>query len=101
MFTVECKPDTRFEGEENITVYDSSEWAERGFCKQCGSHLFYRLKHSGMYEIPMGLFDDTEGLEFKRQIFIDEKPSLYTFANSTQDLTGSEVFALYEPSPER
>ena len=24
----------------------SSAWAERGFCKNCGSHLFYRLKEN-------------------------------------------------------
>ena len=26
-----------FSGEENIQRYDSSTWAERGFCKRCGS----------------------------------------------------------------
>ena len=41
---VDCGTDVSFEGEENISVYSSSEWAERGFCKECGSHLFYRLK---------------------------------------------------------
>jgi hypothetical protein len=30
-------------GKENISVYPSSEWAECGFCKHCGTHLFYRL----------------------------------------------------------
>src|SRR5687768_16408905 len=26
----------KFEGEEHITRYASSEWAERGFCSRCG-----------------------------------------------------------------
>ncbi|TNF86909.1 MAG: GFA family protein, partial [Gammaproteobacteria bacterium] len=34
----------RFKGEENIKRYSSSDWAERGFCTQCGSNLFYHLK---------------------------------------------------------
>jgi len=33
-----------FQGAENIQNYESSEWAERGFCTQCGSSLYYFLK---------------------------------------------------------
>jgi len=32
--TVDCGADVSFEGEESISVFDSSEWAERGFCKK-------------------------------------------------------------------
>ena len=32
-----------FTGEANIERYRSSQWAERGFCKTCGSNLFYLL----------------------------------------------------------
>jgi len=38
---VDCSTDISFKGEEAIGVYNSSSWAERGFCKKCGSHLFY------------------------------------------------------------
>ena len=31
----------------------------------------------------------------KSQIFIDEKPEFYDFANETPKLTGKEVFDLY------
>jgi len=41
-----CGCDVSFIGEEYITLYSSSDWAERGFCKRCGSHLFYRLLES-------------------------------------------------------
>lgn len=33
-----------FNGEQNITRFDSSEWAERGFCNRCATNLFYHLK---------------------------------------------------------
>ena len=33
-----------FNGEENIERYSSSAWAERGFCKRCGSSLLYRFE---------------------------------------------------------
>ncbi len=97
LLAVECGSDVSFAGEEHIAVYDSSAWAERGFCRNCGTHLFYRLKDSKEYIVPVGLFDDAEGLVFDAQIFIDEKPAYYRFADKTHDLTGAEVFAKYAP----
>ncbi|GEM_PF-4418387 len=43
LMAVNCGTNVSFEGEDNISVFNSSDWAERGFCKKCGSHLFYRL----------------------------------------------------------
>jgi hypothetical protein len=100
LLAIECGSDISFEGEENVAVYDSSDWAERGFCSRCGSHLFYRLKPNDTYVVPAGLFDDSEDLVFQQQIFIDEKPAYYAFANRTKELTGAEVFALFGASPE-
>lgn len=95
LLAIECGNKVRFDGADNITVFSSSDWAERGFCSKCGSHLFYRLKKEGHYAIPVGLLDDEERWVFAQQIFIDEKPSFYSFANATKNLTGAEVFALY------
>ena len=78
----------------------SSDWAERGFCNRCGTHLFYRLKAQGQVILPAGLFDDDTGLEFEHQIFIDRKPPYYTFADNTRDMTEAEVFAKYAPAAE-
>lgn len=92
---VECNDDMRFSGKENIAVYQSSQWAERGFCKQCGTHLFYRLKENNQYFIPAGIFDLSEDLVFDLQVFIEEKPEYYSFANQTKNLTGEELFAQF------
>lgn len=92
---VNCGADVLFHGTENIRVYDSSDWAERGFCKNCGSHLFYRLKANHHHAIPVGLFDDDAGLVFDHQVFIDEKPGYYSFANKTLESTGDELFAKF------
>ncbi len=89
---VNCGSDVLFEGEEHISVFDSSAWAERGFCSKCGSHLFYRLKKSKTHMMPVGLFEDGKNLVFDHQVFIDEKPSFYSFANETSDMTGPEIF---------
>ena len=78
-------------------MYRSSEWAERGFCHLCGSHLFYLLQATRQHMVPVGLFDACEGLEFDQQVFIDEKPAYYNFANETENLTGAELFAKHAP----
>ncbi len=95
LLAIDCGSDLSFTGEENISIYQSSEWAERGFCKLCGSHLFYRFKQNNQYIVPAGIFDNREGLVFDHQIFIDEKPEYYSFANETKKMTGAEVIAMF------
>ena len=97
LMTVDCHTEVTFSGEESIVSYPSSEWAERGFCAKCGTHLFYKLTHSGQYIMHVELFDIKEQLHFDHQIFIDEKPDYYTFANETRNMTGEEVFAQFSP----
>jgi hypothetical protein len=99
LLALDCGSEVSFEGVEHISVFNSSAWAERGFCKQCGTHLFYRLKQNNQHIVPVGLFDDLGNLEFDHQIFIDEKPEFYDFANETHKMTGAEVFAKYAPEP--
>ena len=99
MFAVDCGNEVKFNGESNIQRYASSEWAERGFCSKCGTHLFYLLKQNNQYIMPPDIFDDVKSPTFDHQIFIEEKPEYYTFANSTKNMTGPEVFAAFaQPS---
>ena len=42
---VACGNEVSFEGEDNISVYQSSDWAERGFCKNCGSFDLHQPSH--------------------------------------------------------
>jgi hypothetical protein len=100
LLVVDCESEVFFSGEENITVFNSSEWAERGFCKLCGSHLFYRLKQNNQYFVSAGLLDNSAAFVFDHQVFIDEKPEYYCFSNETQNMTGAEVFAMYMPTSE-
>lgn len=97
-FATECDGPVQFKGEENITVFDSSEWAERGFCRHCGTHLFYRLKDQQHYAIPFSLFDPRRDWTFSEQVFIESKPEFYSFAESTRKVTGEELFARFPPT---
>ena len=80
-------------GEENIGIYDSSSWAERGFCKNCGTHLFYRMKDDkiNFMNFQLGTLDNPDEFKFVTEIFIDKKPSCYSFSNATKKLTKKEV----------
>ena len=92
---VHCGNEVSFLGEENISIYGSSDWAERGFCKVCGSHLYYRLKKNRHHFIPAGLFEDQSQFVLERQSYIDRKPSYYSFANNTHDMTENEMVDKY------
>lgn len=95
LLSVEVVDNLHIQGEEHIALYNSSEWAERAFCKGCGSHLFYKLKEANKYYVPIGLFDNLTGIEFKAQIFIDKKPSYYSFADKTTTMTEADIMALF------
>ncbi|SPH22981.1 Glutathione-dependent formaldehyde-activating enzyme [Ascidiaceihabitans donghaensis] len=99
---IEVAPDNMsIEGAGNITHFASSEWAERGFCRTCGSSLFYRITspgpHSGTYHVAMGALDDTSGIDLKGEVFIDSKPDGYSFAEKTEQFTGAELMAMFAP----
>ncbi|MCG8293999.1 MULTISPECIES: GFA family protein [Pseudomonas] len=91
LLAVHCTQPPQIEGPEP-SVYDSSPWAQRGFCSHCGTHLFYRVKQSDIYILPIGLLDGDEAWDFNLQIFIDEKPAWYCFKNQTEEWTGQEAF---------
>jgi len=97
LLAVDCGQEFKIEGKELVNVFSSSDWAERGFCSKCGTHLFYRLKEPSQYIVPVGIFDKVKNLNFDHQIFIDEKPDFYTFSNETKNMTGAEVFEMYAP----
>lgn len=92
---VACGTDVQIDGIDKLQVYQSSEWAERAFCGECGTHIFYRLVPTHEYFVPVGLFQDGIEFELKEQIFIDRKPSYYDFANQTLNLTEAEVLAKF------
>ena len=89
-----------FSGADNISRVRSSDWAERGFCKQCGANLFYHLVESSDYHMAAGLFENSSKLRLSLQLFTDRKPAFYAFANETKMMTEAEVFAMFAPPPE-
>lgn len=94
MLAVHCGAGVAVRGEDHVSVYASSAWAERAFCKQCGTHLYYRLHATGEYFVPAGLFESND-FELRSQIYIDRKPAYYAFVNQTPTLTEQQVIERY------
>lgn len=84
-----------FKSEEFVKVYDSSDWAERGFCGHCGTHLFYRLKNGKLWSVPLGVLNDPSDFKFTTQIYVDNKPEFYSFAEETKMMTEADVLKAF------
>ena len=94
-FAIDCGDSVIFENQEDLRVYRSSEWGERGFCAKCGTVLFWNLHGKKAHSMSLSAFDDIDDVVFTSEIFIDEKPDYFSFANDTEKMTGAEVFAMF------
>ena len=95
MFAVHVEGFPIIKGEEAITRYQSSDFAERGFCSQCGCSLFYHLKPGqfsaeGMYILAAGILELPDDMNFDNEIYIDSKPSWYRFDDEASRLRMTE-----------
>ncbi|WP_306150852.1 GFA family protein [Roseovarius sp. MMSF_3281] len=67
----------RLTRDDGLRWYASSEIAKRGFCRFCGSSLFYRMNDEDGIGIAAGCLDDTRGLTVSKHIFTDDKGDYY------------------------
>lgn len=62
--------------EGGVTWFQSSKSARRGFCRTCGSNLFWDGKGVNL-SIFAGTLDDVDGLKAKGHIFVADKGAYY------------------------
>ncbi len=92
---VDCGAAVTVENEDMLGIYKSSNYGERVFCKACGSTLFWRMQDGSDIVVSAQAFDTPGVFRFTSEIFVDEKPDNYTFANETKKMTSAEFFAAY------
>jgi hypothetical protein len=84
-----------------VKTFTSSDWAERAFCGTCGSALWYRItapgKMHGQTQMAAGLFGNAANSELKLELYIDKKPSGYSFSGERRQMTQAEVLAAFAP----
>ncbi|MBO6755559.1 MAG: GFA family protein [Roseibium sp.] len=97
---VGCGQSVELDGEDALGVYRSSDYGERVFCSKCGSTLFWRMADGSHTSVSAQAFDDPSVFDFTTEIFVDEQPANYAFANKTRKMTGPEVFAYFAKKQE-
>lgn len=75
--TASADGDFSIAGGDHITWYEASDEARRGFCRHCGSVLFWKRHGSATTSILAGGFDEPSGLVPGHHIFCEEKGSYY------------------------
>ncbi len=92
-----CGDKVKLEGGNALGVYKSSEWAERVFCNKCGTSIAWRLNGETEYHVSAQLFEESDSFPFEMQVYIDEKPNNYSFAEKTKTMTGADILAMFAP----
>ncbi|MEQ8709362.1 MAG: GFA family protein [Rhodospirillales bacterium] len=66
-----------FSSDAGLKWYRSSDHAERGFCADCGSTLFWRANGSPDISIAVGSLSSPTGLKIARHIFVTDQGDYY------------------------
>lgn len=75
------RDDVTIEGQEQVGWYQSSENVRRGFCRNCGSVLFWDVEGRERLAIAMGAFDQPTGTHLAKHIFVTDKGDYYEIAD--------------------
>lgn len=73
-------------GEDSLGWFRSSDYARRGFCKECGSSLFWHAdkldEHKHRIAVSAGVVDAPTGLSLAEHIFVADKGDYYEISDS-------------------
>lgn len=61
----------------DLSWYKSSTYVRRGFCKNCGSHLFWEPTRQPYISIVAGTLENSHNLKTIAHIFTSEKAKFY------------------------
>ena len=76
-YTDAPRADLVFDADAELAWFDSSDFARRGFCRRCGSSLFWDAPERGSISIAAGTLDAPTGLTTTLQIFAGHRGDYY------------------------
>lgn len=76
-------------GADAIAWFSASPDAERGFCRQCGSTLFWRPKDKSRLCVMAGALEPPTGLKTIAHIFLADKSDYYEISDAAPQFTQS------------
>jgi len=81
--------DLTVSGEEHLTWFRASDFASRGFCKHCGSLLFWKKDDTDYTSVMAGCIDGPTEQPLIKHIFVDEKGDYYELNDDVQKFSGT------------
>jgi len=84
-----CKPEALLlTADTTLAWYESSASADRGFCKACGSSVFWRPSDGRHISIMAGTLDAPTGLTAVEHIFVADASDYYTITDGLPQHSG-------------
>ena len=81
-----------------VKTYRSSWFAERAWCDNCGSALWFRNvdgPETGDYEFASGLFDNAGGARLTRVVYADRAPDGFSLAGDHERVSREQYEAVH------
>jgi hypothetical protein len=85
-FTAVARGGLAVDDEAAVTWYESSPGVRRGFCRRCGSALFWDRAAAGYVSIAAGTLDQPSGLTQVRHIYVADKADFYQLGDGLEQL---------------
>jgi hypothetical protein len=85
-FTAVTRDGVTVDNEAGVTWFDSSPGVRRGFCRRCGSTLFWDNAANPFVSVAAGAFDQPSGLRLRRHIYVADKADFYDIADGLEQL---------------
>ena len=65
----------------DVSWYEASETAKRGFCAKCGSFLFWKGNDEEEISFALGAVEAPTGLKLEKHIFVSHKSDFYEISD--------------------
>ena len=88
-YTASTWADMALKGADRLAWYESSDTARRGFCRGCGSSLFWEPAHRKHVSICAGALDLPTGLVSARHVFVGNKGDYYRITDHAPQSPGT------------
>lgn len=80
----------RFDRDEGLTWYRASDRARRGFCRSCGSTLFWQGRNSPTVMVAMGALEAPTGLRLGAHYWVGHKGDYYDIDDGLPRFQGGD-----------
>ena len=74
-------PEADLEISGEVTWYEATPAAKRGFCGTCGAFLFWKAHDEDTMSFALGALDGPTGLKLEKHIFTADKGDYYDIAD--------------------